>query len=52
MTATGQAPPRGFPDAEFEARLDRAQRMMSDANLDAMLLTTEANIAYFSGFQT
>jgi Xaa-Pro dipeptidase len=46
------APARGFPNTEYEARLDRAQRQMSTDGIDALLLTTAANIAYFSGFQT
>jgi len=46
------APSRGFPLAEFVARLERVQRLMSEADLDAMLLTTEENIRYFSGFLT
>lgn len=52
MTDPGQAPPRGFPDAEYDARLDRAQRAMTAAGIDALLLTTEADIAYLSGFRT
>ncbi len=45
-------PPRGFPKAEFQARLKRAQKMMQDANLSALLLTTEPEIRYFTGFLT
>lgn len=41
-----------FPDAEFEDRLDRAQRAMSAARLDALLFTTEAEVRYFTGFRT
>ncbi len=47
MTA---APPRGFAEAEFAARCERAQRRMRDAELDALLLTTEPHLRYFSGF--
>ncbi|MDX1663909.1 MAG: Xaa-Pro peptidase family protein [Candidatus Promineifilaceae bacterium] len=43
-------PPRGFSTAEFEARLDRAQRLMRAGELDALLLTSEPEIRYFSGF--
>lgn len=43
---------RGFPQAEFQARVLRAQRMMAARGLDALLLTTEAEIRYFSGFLT
>ena len=45
-------PPRGFPDAEYAARLDRVQQAMAPAGLDALLLTTEADIRYLSGFLT
>ncbi len=50
--ATGEALPRGFPPAEFERRLESAQRLMADAGLDALLLTTEPEVRYFSGFLT
>lgn len=43
---------RGFPKAEFQARVLRAQEMMSATGLAALLLTTEAEIRYFSGFLT
>ena len=46
------APARGFAQAEFEARCERAQCMMRDLQIDAMLLTTEAQVRYFSGFLT
>ena len=49
---TTASPTRGFPEAEFAARLDRAQRQMATAGLDALLLTTEADVRYFSGFLT
>lgn len=45
-------PPRGFPAAEYEARLDRTHRAMAESDIDALLLTTEADIAYLSGFRT
>ncbi|MFQ5567304.1 MAG: M24 family metallopeptidase [Paracoccaceae bacterium] len=48
----GKPPPRGFPVAEFEARLVRAQRRMRDAGLAAILLTTEPEVRWFSGFLT
>ena len=44
--------PGGFPDTEYRARLDRAQAMMAQAGLAALLLTTEADIRYFTGFLT
>nr|WP_256995414.1 Xaa-Pro peptidase family protein [Rhizobium sp. L1K21] len=43
---------RGFPADEFEARLSRAQTLMRDAGLDALLLTTEPEIRYFTGYLT
>lgn len=45
-------PPRGFPESEFEARLARAQRSMAESSIDALLLTTEPEVRYFSGFLT
>jgi len=51
MIAPGQ-PPRGFTQAEFESRTLRAQEMMHELRIDAMLLTTEPNVRYFSGFFT
>lgn len=46
------APPRGFPRAEYEARTARAQALMAAEGLAGLLLTTEAEIRYFSGFHT
>ncbi|MBM1634304.1 aminopeptidase P family protein [Sulfitobacter mediterraneus] len=43
---------RGFEQAEFEARLTRAQMAMAKADLDALLLTTEAQVRYFTGYLT
>lgn len=42
----------GFPQEEYEARLARAQARMGAAGLDALLLTTEPDVRYFSGFLT
>jgi Xaa-Pro aminopeptidase len=47
-----QVPPRGFQQSEFEQRTARAQAMMARLKVDAMLLTTEPNVRYFSGFFT
>lgn len=44
------APERGFAVAEFEARSATLQRRMRDGRLDAILLTTEPHVRYFSGF--
>lgn len=48
---TGLAP-RGFPRSEYEARVARAQAVMAKTGLDALLLTTEADIRYVTGFLT
>ena len=47
-----EAPQRQFMLAEFEQRLVRAQTMMRALKLDAVLLTTETNVRYFSGYFT
>ena len=49
MTST---PPRGFPQSEFARRTETLQRAMQRERLDAVLLTTEPNVRYFSGFFT
>ena len=46
------APERGFPESEFEARLQAAQRLMSAQRMSALLLCTEPEVRYFSGFLT
>jgi Xaa-Pro aminopeptidase len=43
---------RGFDRAEFETRTARAQVLMDQAGLGALLLTTEADVRYFTGFLT
>lgn len=43
---------RGFPKAEFQARVAAAQTRMDAAGLGALLLTTEPDIRYFTGFLT
>ena len=43
-------PARGFPVQEFEARLLKAQTQMQAEGLSAILLTTEPEVRYFSGF--
>ena len=45
-------PERGFPQIEFEQRLEKAQRLMSEKELDVMLFCTEAEVRYFTGFLT
>ena len=43
---------RGFDPSEFQNRLARAQSLMAGAGLDAMVLTTETDVRYFTGFLT
>ena len=43
---------RGFSPAEFEQRTATVQSLMHDARLDAVLVTTEAEIRYFTGFHS
>jgi len=45
-------PLRGFSQLEFEQRAQKARRIMNEEKLDAILLTTEPNVRYFSGFLT
>lgn len=45
-------PKRGFPDSEFEARTARAQRLMARDGLAGLLVMTEPEVFYFTGFQT
>lgn len=46
------APERGFSESEFAARTQRAQTRMAAAGMAGLLLMTEAEVRYFSGFQT
>jgi Xaa-Pro dipeptidase len=46
------APERGFDEAEFAARTARAQRQMALAGIAGLLLMSEPEVRYFSGFQT
>ena len=39
-----------FPPEEFAARTAKAQAMMAKRGLAALLLTTEPDVRYFSGF--
>lgn len=43
---------RGFAEAEFRGRLHKAQTLMAEAGIGAILLTTEPEFRYFSGFLT
>ena len=52
MTSAVKMPPRGFPETEYSHRLRRAHEFLHKQNLDALLLNTEVNIRYFTGFLT
>ena len=43
---------RGFSIDQFEKRTLKAQQLMQNHELDALLLTTETNVRYFTGFIT
>ena len=43
---------RGFEEAEFHTRRDRAQALMAQAGLGALLLTTEPEVRYYTGYLT
>ena len=45
-------PQRGFPESEFRARTVRAQQKMVEQNLTGMLLMSEPEVRYFTGFHT
>ncbi len=47
-----KAPARGFGPEEFAARTRRAQARMVSVGIDCLLLMTEPDIRYFSGFHT
>lgn len=47
-----EVPQRGFEPAEFKRRAAGAQALMAERNLDAVLLTTEFDVQYFTGFFT
>ncbi|WP_373089896.1 M24 family metallopeptidase [Sneathiella sp.] len=45
-------PKRGFERAEFEIRMQKVQARMRVEKMDVILLTTEADVRYFTGFFT
>ncbi|NDW45666.1 Xaa-Pro peptidase family protein [Ruegeria sp. PrR005] len=45
-------PERGFPEAEYVMRTAKAQAAMARDGLAGLLLTTEPEMRYFSGFHT
>ena len=47
-----KVPKRGFEVAEFENRMQKVQTRMHQQKMDAILLTTEPDVRYFTGFFT
>ncbi|MDG1365944.1 MAG: Xaa-Pro peptidase family protein [Acidimicrobiales bacterium] len=43
---------RGFPPEEFTGRTERAQVLMAERGFDAILVCTEPEVRYFTGFHT
>jgi len=43
---------RGFQLSDYEDRVNRVQTLMDEQGFDALLLMTEAEVRYFSGFKT
>lgn len=41
-----------FPDSEWQARINKAQKLMAENEMDCLVLWSRPNIRYFSGFQT
>ena len=52
MTSILSFPKRGFTPAEFAKRTHRAQALMRQNKLDAILVSAPPNVRYFSGFDT
>ncbi len=48
----GSHPPRGFETAEYAVRTEKAQAAMARQGLAGLLLTTEPEVRYFTGFRT
>lgn len=45
-------PGHGLPDVEFEGRLTLAQKAMTAAKLDGLVVTSPHNVRYFTGFES
>ncbi len=45
-------PKRGFETIEYESRLENIQRLMFESAMDVILLTTQVDIEYYTGFKT
>ena len=43
---------RGFADEEFASRTERAQKLMAEKGLAALMVCTEPEVRYFTGFHT
>lgn len=52
MSDPAAALTRGFADAEFATRTGNAQALMAQHGLDGILLLSEPEVRYFSGFHT
>ena len=52
MPLTTNVPTRGFPDAEYIDRTAKAQALMTKDNLAGLLLMSEEDVRYFTGFHT
>ena len=46
------SPKRGFEVSEYENRLDNIQKLMHESRMDAILLTTQVDIEYYTGCKT
>lgn len=51
-TMTYPDPERGFPVEEFEQRTSRAQKLLHESGLSALLVCTEPEVRYLTGFHT
>jgi len=47
-----QFPKRGFERHEYASRVKKAQKVLLDRKLQAILISSEADIRYFTGFMT
>jgi len=45
-------PARGFDVSEYENRLNKIQKLMFESKMDVVLLTTQVDIEYYTGFKT
>ena len=47
-----EAPDRGFSTTEYRARTESAQALMAEQGLSGILLMSEPEVRYFTGFHT